>query len=161
MHIKNKEYIRNMSNRVILHSANNIEQSIKSLINLLDQGSVLMLRGDIGAGKTTLVRNIMKIFLDDDDVSVTSPTFSIVHEYYRAKDGMPIYHMDLYRLEEKRELYEIGLNEMISRGIVFIEWPSLAEEIVSEEAIQIIECAITSLPYMEGSRVLEWELVNQ
>jgi tRNA threonylcarbamoyladenosine biosynthesis protein TsaE len=80
---------------------------------------VILLSGDLGAGKTVFVRGLAEgLGIDPDDV--TSPTFTLVHEY---RGRLPLIHVDLYRLN-KAELDEIGLDsELASRGVVAIEWP--------------------------------------
>lgn len=86
----------------------------------LAPGAVLLLSGDLGAGKTAFVRGLAEgLAIDPDEVS--SPTFTIVHEY--AGGRVPLVHVDLYRLE-RAELDEVGLDaEAAERGILAIEWP--------------------------------------
>ena len=86
----------------------------------LDAGTILLLSGDLGAGKTTFVRGVAKgLGIDTDEV--TSPTFTLVHEYRGGR--LPLIHVDLYRLEQA-DLDEIGLDEDLARaGVVAIEWP--------------------------------------
>lgn len=82
-------------------------------------GSVLLLSGDLGSGKTAFVRGVATgLGIDPDEV--TSPTFTLVHEYRGGR--LPLVHVDLYRLE-RAELDEIGLDsELASRGVLAIEW---------------------------------------
>lgn len=88
---------------------------------------IFLLHGDLGAGKTTLVKAIVKK-LGGQDI-VQSPTFSIVNEYIWP--GGVIYHMDLYRLESLAEIFDIGFEEYISSGAYcFIEWPEKAEDLL-------------------------------
>jgi tRNA threonylcarbamoyladenosine biosynthesis protein TsaE len=86
----------------------------------LGPGTVLLLSGELGAGKTAFVRGLAQgLGLDRDDV--TSPTFTLVHEYRGGR--LPLIHIDLYRLEHA-DLDEIGVDEDLARaGIVAIEWP--------------------------------------
>lgn len=90
------------------------------IANTITDGTVMALIGDLGSGKTTLSKSIIKNIIDEDDVS--SPTFNIVNEY--QKNNRKIYHFDLYRLEDEDELFGIGFDDYISdkKAIILIEW---------------------------------------
>ncbi|MBR2909783.1 MAG: tRNA (adenosine(37)-N6)-threonylcarbamoyltransferase complex ATPase subunit type 1 TsaE [Clostridia bacterium] len=93
----------------------------------LTAGDIVLLEGDLGAGKTAFVKGIIKAY-GGDESQVTSPTFTIVNEYNVL--GKTIYHFDLYRIESVEELFNIGIEEYFySVGICFIEWPERAEEL--------------------------------
>jgi tRNA threonylcarbamoyladenosine biosynthesis protein TsaE len=90
----------------------------RDLAGTLTPGDVLLLSGNLGAGKTAFVRGLAEgLNIDPDDVS--SPTFTLVHEYRGGR--LPLYHVDLYRLE-KAATDELGLEELQS-GVLAIEWP--------------------------------------
>lgn len=88
------------------------------------------LHGDLGMGKSEIARTIIQTLKGQDTV-VPSPTFTIVQNY----DG--ISHFDLYRIEDKSELTEIGLPYAIANDITLIEWPEIAEDILPEDTIHI------------------------
>ena len=91
----------------------------KEIARDLAPGSVLSLAGDLGAGKTEFVKGLAKGLGIDDPV--TSPTFTLVHEYRGAQ--VTLYHLDLYRLNSEKELDEIGFDDCLSAGgICAIEW---------------------------------------
>jgi tRNA threonylcarbamoyladenosine biosynthesis protein TsaE len=89
---------------------------------LLPAPKLIVLRGDLGAGKTTLVKGIAASLGAAEAEDVTSPTFTLVHEYVGAK--VRLYHLDLYRLETERELLTLGLDEMAEApdALVLVEW---------------------------------------
>ncbi len=99
--------------------------------NALPEGAVVLLKGDIGAGKTCFTRGLAKgLGLDPSDVA--SPTFTLVHEH---GDGRKLYHMDLYRLSGPEEAEESGLMEYFEgNAVAAVEWPDPIEKAVLGEA---------------------------
>ena len=89
---------------------------------LLPAPKLIVLRGDLGAGKTTLVKGIAAALGAAEASEVTSPTFTLVHEYVGPK--VRLYHLDLYRLETERELLTLGLDEMAESpdALLLVEW---------------------------------------
>ena len=103
----------------------------------LAAGAVVLLSGDLGAGKTAFVRGLAEgLGLDPDEV--TSPTFTLVHEYRGG--GFPLIHVDLYRLD-RAEFDEIGLDQdLAAQGITAVEWAErLARGIVEAVAVRIVD----------------------
>ena len=87
----------------------------------LKPGDVVGLKGELGAGKTTLARAILRAAAGDPDLIVPSPTFTLV-EVYETRRGT-FWHFDLYRLETPEQVFELGWEEALAEGIVLIEWP--------------------------------------
>lgn len=96
---------------------------------------IFALQGDLGAGKTTLIKGFCAALGVHDQAS--SPTFSIVNEY-RSEHGGPVYHFDLYRLKDAEELQGIGFTEYIDSGAYcFIEWPELAADLLPPGTVHL------------------------
>lgn len=109
---------------------------IAQLIALkLGQGDVLALSGDLGAGKTTLARAVLRAALGDTGAEVPSPTFSIVQTYDAPR--LAIAHVDLYRLGTADEASELGLDDMLARGALIVEWPENAPAVTSPNRLDI------------------------
>lgn len=105
----------------------------EKLASKLYNNSVIVLSGDLGAGKTKFTEGFLKHFGLEDEIS--SPTFTIINEY--SKNDTHIYHFDVYRLENIDEFYEIGGDEYFSKGICIIEWGELIKEALPKEYIHI------------------------
>lgn len=104
------------------------------LAAILKPPQLLLLQGDLGTGKTTLVKGIAQALDAADPDEVTSPTFTLIHEYEGTRDGQPIklFHLDVYRLEGERQLETLGLDELLNQdALVLVEWgekfPSLVK----------------------------------
>lgn len=98
-------------------------------------GDVLCLDGDLGAGKTTLTQAIARGLDVPDEYYVTSPSFTIFHEY---PGKIPLYHMDLYRLTGSDDFLEMGLDEIFyMSGITVVEWAAKADDILPENRLSI------------------------
>ncbi|MDU7114462.1 MAG: tRNA (adenosine(37)-N6)-threonylcarbamoyltransferase complex ATPase subunit type 1 TsaE [Peptoniphilus harei] len=115
---------------------NNLEETEKFgrfLGENLNPGDVLCLNGDLGAGKTTLTKSIA-LGLGIEDY-VTSPTFTIVNEYYGKTN---LYHIDTYRLDDKVDVDYLGFDEYFySDGVIIVEWADKIKEALPEEYIEI------------------------
>ncbi len=97
----------------------------RKLAALLKPPQLLILRGDLGTGKTTLVKGIAQALDAADPDEVTSPTFTLLHEYDGTRDGKPVklFHLDVYRLEGERQLETLGLEELLTPdALVLVEW---------------------------------------
>lgn len=91
--------------------------------------------GAMGAGKTTFVKALCEAMGVTD--TVNSPTFAIVNEY-DTPSGRPIYHFDFYRIKRLAEVYDMGYEDYFyGRGLCFIEWPELVEELLPEETVKV------------------------
>jgi len=104
-------------------------------------GDVITLQGPLGAGKTALTQAIARGLEVDPHIYVTSPTFSLLHEY---QGRIPLYHMDLYRLSGEDDIEALGFQEYIyGKGLTVIEWPDRLENMMPAERLHV-ELIITS-----------------
>ena len=132
-----KAFTREM--RFKTRSVNGTLAIAETLAEILTAPRVVVLRGNLGAGKTTLVKGWVLALKAGSEDEVTSPTFTLVHEYSGPR--VKVYHLDLYRLESERELATLGIEEMAaeSDALVLIEWgekfPSIMERSDAEVAI--------------------------
>ena len=111
-----------------------IEDVAKSLINKINGVNIILLKGELGTGKTTLIKSILKNLGIEENI--TSPTFSIVNQY--STSNLLINHFDLYRVKSLKELDVIGFEEYLdNEGISFIEWPEIAMSKISYNYIEI------------------------
>lgn len=103
-------------------STDDTQRAGAALARCLRPGDLLGLVGDLGAGKTFLVQSLARGLAVPPEVRVTSPTFTLVNEYHGGT--MPLYHADLYRIEERAELDQVGLDDLCRRGdgVVCVEW---------------------------------------
>ena len=101
---------------------------------LLKKGDVIVLSGDLGAGKTLFVSGLLDFFNMKDEVS--SPTFTIVNEY-DVKSDLKLFHFDVYRLDSPNEFLAIGGDEFFYNGICLIEWGEKIEELLPDDCLRI------------------------
>lgn len=104
-----------------------------NLSKILKKGSILILKGELGCGKTKFTEGILKYFNLDSEIS--SPTFTIVNEYHN--DIANIYHFDLYRLNDIYEFENIGGEEYFEKGICIFEWGEMIEDILPNDYIKL------------------------
>jgi tRNA threonylcarbamoyladenosine biosynthesis protein TsaE len=110
-----------MTSETITHSAEETIAFGRNLAQNLPPPLIVLLRGDLGAGKTTLVKGIAEGFEAASAEEVTSPTFTLVHEYRGPR--ATLYHIDLYRIDTERELETLGLDDLVAPNcILLIEW---------------------------------------
>ena len=128
----------------------------KRLAERLQPGDVLLLEGDLGAGKSELTRGIAAGLGVTE--TVTSPSFTILNVYESGR--CPLYHFDWYRLESSEELYELGMDEYLGGdGIAVVEWPGRCPDAVPEGAVRIRMTAAG-----DNERIIEseeWDLENE
>src|SRR5438552_16248497 len=120
-------------------TTNSAEETIalgKKLASSLAPPKLVLLRGDLGAGKTTLVKGIAQGFQAASEDDVTSPTFTLVHEY--RGPSATLYHIDLYRVDTPRELETLGLDDLMDdNSVLLIEWGEKFARFERERDVEI------------------------
>jgi tRNA threonylcarbamoyladenosine biosynthesis protein TsaE len=120
-------------------TTNSPEETIalgRELASRLVPPKLVLLRGDLGAGKTTLVKGIAEGFQAASEEDVTSPTFTLIHEY--RGPAANLYHIDLYRVDTQRELETLGLDDLMSESsVLLIEWGDKFPRFERERDVEI------------------------
>ena len=139
-----------MKRTIHITSESELPQVAAAVLEATGRRTVVALRGEMGAGKTTLIREIVAALGSTD--TVTSPTFAIVNQY-RGKQRRNIYHFDFYRIEDLREAYDFGYEEYFYSGdLCLVEWPEKIERLLPENVVTV-RIAVDS----ETSRTYEIE----
>lgn len=126
-----------------------IEQVADAILSKLSYSRIILLEGDLGSGKTTLAKCLIRKL--GVTATITSPTFNLVSEYQSETSGT-IYHLDLYRLKDTNELYEIGFSELLDSGAVcIIEWPEIASPLLEASCISV------QIAHADGKRIYSVE----
>ena len=125
-----------MTREFTTHSAEETIALGRELAPLLAPAKIVLLRGELGAGKTTLVKGIAQAFQAASEEDVTSPTFTLVHEY--RGPSATLYHIDLYRVDTPRELETLGLDDLMSESsVLLIEWGEKFQRFECERDVEI------------------------
>jgi tRNA threonylcarbamoyladenosine biosynthesis protein TsaE len=126
-----------MTREITTYSAEETIAFGRTLAELLTPPKLVLLRGDLGAGKTTLVKGIAAGFGAAEEDDVTSPTFTLVHEYHGPRANL--YHIDLYRIDTQRELETLALDDLRaeSNSILLIEWGEKFPRFLRERDVEI------------------------
>lgn len=121
--------------RIQIDSEEQLKEVAEALLESLDGRTVVALRGEMGAGKTTLIRSVAEALGAEDQV--TSPTFALVNQYEGA-NGERIFHFDFYRIERPEEAFDMGYEEYFySDGLCLVEWPEKVEELLPDDVMKV------------------------
>ncbi len=113
-----------------------LPRAAADLLDAIGERHIVALRGKMGAGKTTLVGEMMRQLKMDDEAS--SPTFAIANEYHSSETGQTVYHFDFYRLESSAEAYDIGIEDYWDSGnLCLMEWTENIEDILPEDTLVV------------------------
>jgi tRNA threonylcarbamoyladenosine biosynthesis protein TsaE len=118
-----------------LDSLNDVHPLAENLLGSFPAGRVFAFFGEMGAGKTTIIKAVCKVLGVAENVS--SPTFALVNEYATGH-GMPVYHFDFYRIENEQEAVDIGVDEYFTSGNhCFVEWPEKILHLLPEGTLRV------------------------
>ena len=118
-----------------IDSINDLPEAADAILEALNGRSIVAFWGEMGAGKTTLIRALCDRLGVTD--TVTSPTFALVNEYH-TEMGEPIYHFDFYRINRIEEVFDFGYEEYFYSGnLCLIEWPEKIEGLLPEETLSV------------------------
>ena len=119
---------------IIIKDIEDLPRAAAEFLDAIGDRRIIALRGKMGAGKTTLVAELMRQLKMDDEAS--SPTFAIANEYHSSETGQTVYHFDFYRLESSAEAYDIGIEDYWDSGnLCLMEWTENIEDILPEETL--------------------------
>ena len=148
------KYIAMNSKEFHINSVEALTEVSEYLISLRDEADIIAFYGAMGAGKTTLIKNLCHRMGVTDEVN--SPTFAIVNEYV-TEEGESVYHFDFYRIKKLEEAYDIGYENYFDSGnLCLIEWPEMIEPLLPEKYIRVeIQQGET-----DNERIIKCELIN-
>lgn len=119
----------------IISTLDNLGAAAAEFLEAVGDNRLIAFYGNLGAGKTTFIKELCSRLGVDDNVC--SPTFTIVNEY-RAADGDSVFHFDFYRIDSLREAEDLGLEEYFYSGcFCFMEWPEKVAELLPEEVVEV------------------------
>ena len=135
---------------IAIKDISSLASAAQEFIAQMGESRIFAFYGTMGAGKTTFVKALCEAMGVTD--TVNSPTFAIVNEY-DTPSGRPIYHFDFYRIKRLAEVYDMGYEDYFyGRGLCFIEWPELIEELLPEDTVRV-----NIVEQADGSRIVKIE----
>lgn len=124
-----------MESRITINSLEEVPGAAKTFLDSIGDTRVVAFSGELGAGKTTFIQSLCRALGVPSEVN--SPTFALVNEYFTA-EGESVYHIDLYRIEDPAELFDLGYEEYFYSGArCFIEWPEKASHLIPGDALTV------------------------
>ena len=134
------------------HSTEETEKIAAEFAKSLDTGKpeFVAMFGDLGVGKTAFVRGVASVLASG--ARVKSPTFTVVNEYHG--DKLPLYHLDVYRIEDEDDLYSVGFYDSLQKGVLIVEWSENILDSIPRDAYRV---KIERSPLGENERIITIE----
>ena len=128
----------------------------KSVSRFIEAGDIIYLSGDMGSGKTALARSIIRKLLPDElkKIEIPSPTFTLVQEYHCKEFNLA--HIDLYRIKHSSELEALGIEDILEKGAILIEWPEKMDRKLNYNILEIKFTQIDELRIVAISNISGW-----
>lgn len=134
--------------KIIISDKSRLREAARRFLEETTGKRIFAFYGQMGSGKTTIIKAICKEMGVTD--TVTSPTFTLINEYVRP-DNLPVFHFDFYRIKKLSEVLDFGIEEYFdSSSPCFMEWPELIEPLLPAETLKL---SVTVMP--DGKRVIE------
>ena len=129
-----------------------------TLSELIKEGDIILLEGEMGSGKTFLARSIISNLLEEKfkEMEIPSPTFTLI-QVYKCKNFI-LGHADLYRIKNKNELDALGIEDVLERGPLLVEWPEKIKEFYKNDTLEIKFKDISGRKSIELSNIKGWEV---
>lgn len=122
---------------ITIKSLEEIDEAARQFVELMDDRTVFVFYGEMGAGKTTFINALSRALGVEDDAT-GSPSFAIVNEYRSDTTAELIYHFDLYRLENVEEALDLGVEDYFDSGaLCLLEWPERIEDILPDDTVKV------------------------
>jgi tRNA threonylcarbamoyl adenosine modification protein YjeE len=131
-------------------SENEMDQIAKAINGMLPDQAIICLHGNLGAGKTSLTRALLRDKFNDPKLTVPSPTYGFVQTYGDQED---VWHFDLYRLPDPQDIYDLGWEDALTAQLCIIEWPSMAGNLIPKNT-----CNIHIEVLQDGARAIKMHL---
>lgn len=129
----------------VLRNEAETEAFARVFARALRPNDAVMLRGGLGAGKTSFCRALIRELCEDEHLEVPSPTFTLV-QHYEAADGRALWHFDLYRIEDPDEVYETGWEEALGQAIILVEWPERLGGLIPRQRVEVTLSPVADNP---------------
>lgn len=130
---------------IIVNSENETITQAEKFSSRLRKGDLILLNGTLGMGKSVFARSLIRTLLDDKTLEIPSPTFTLVQSYEGPQ--CPVYHYDLYRLEDPEEIFELGWDDALAEGITIVEWPERLGPYKPQRSIDIHLASVENKPH--------------
>ena len=129
----------------------------KILSELIKEGDIILLDGEMGSGKTFLARSIISNLLEKEfkGMEIPSPTFTLIQEY-KCKNFV-LGHADLYRIKNKNELDGLGIEDILEQGCLLVEWPEKIKELYENDTLEIKFKDVNEKKFIELSNIKGWK----